>query len=307
MPMQPTLKQLEALYWTGQLGSFQAAATQLHTSQSAVAKRVGELHDIFGKSLVDPGNRRARLTEYGQRLMVCAEEVLLARQKLMNSMSQPSDFSGVLRLGVSELVAVTWLPLLIERLKVLHPHAVVDLDVAPGGLLLTKLKAAELHLVFSAGPMWDSSFDSVELDEIEFSWMASPKLNVPDHVLTPDEISAFPMLMHSPNGLVSQLISQWQRRSGFSMHRVFTANSLTVMVQMTIAGLGISSLPAAYMAHHLTDGRLVQVRTSPALPNQRYFAVYRNVEHFPFISDVIEVAKSVCDFGRGSTIESSKT
>ena len=32
-----TFKQLEALYWIGQLGSFALAANKLHTSQSAVS------------------------------------------------------------------------------------------------------------------------------------------------------------------------------------------------------------------------------------------------------------------------------
>ena len=38
-----TFKQLEALYWIARLGGFAQAANQLHTSQSAVSKRVHEL------------------------------------------------------------------------------------------------------------------------------------------------------------------------------------------------------------------------------------------------------------------------
>ena len=37
-----TFKQLEALYWIAKLGGFAQAANQLHTSQSAVSKRVHE-------------------------------------------------------------------------------------------------------------------------------------------------------------------------------------------------------------------------------------------------------------------------
>ena len=58
--MKPTIKQLEALYWAGKLGSFQAAAAHLHTSQSAIAKRIAELREIFQVRLIDPAYRHAK-------------------------------------------------------------------------------------------------------------------------------------------------------------------------------------------------------------------------------------------------------
>ena len=302
MARQPTIKQLEALYWTGRLGSFQSAAKQLHTSQSAVAKRVGELQHLFGQPLVTSGQRRAKLTDVGQRLMESAEDVLAASHKLMDTMHQPADFSGILRLGVSELVAVTWLPLLIDRLKAQYPRAIVDLEVAPGGRILDRLKVGELHLALVAGPLWDSTLESVELAEVEFAWMASPQMDIPNRLLTPQELSRYPMLTHAPDGAVSQIFAQWQRRLGFTMQRAFTANSLMVMVQMTISGMGISSLPTAYAAAHVAEGKLVHVRTTPALPSLKYFAVYRSVDDFPFIAKVVSLSTQVCDFGRNTTV-----
>jgi len=42
-----TFKQLEAVYWVVKLGGFAAAAAKLHTTQSAVSKRVQELEPLF--------------------------------------------------------------------------------------------------------------------------------------------------------------------------------------------------------------------------------------------------------------------
>ncbi len=44
-----TLKQLEAFYWSSELGSFSASSRKLHTTQSAVAKRVGELEAFLAR------------------------------------------------------------------------------------------------------------------------------------------------------------------------------------------------------------------------------------------------------------------
>ena len=57
-----TFKQLEALYWIGELGSFALAANKLHTSQSAVSKRVHELELAFDTELFDRSQRSARLS-----------------------------------------------------------------------------------------------------------------------------------------------------------------------------------------------------------------------------------------------------
>ena len=63
-----TLKQIEAIYWIVELGSFEAAAAKLNMSQSAISKRVQELEDAFGVSIFDRSKRTARLTQKGIEL-----------------------------------------------------------------------------------------------------------------------------------------------------------------------------------------------------------------------------------------------
>lgn len=294
--MKPTIKQLEALYWAGKLGSFQAAAAHLHTSQSAIAKRIAELREIFQVRLIDPAYRHAKLTDHGQRLLAAAEEVLHANERLMERMGYPFGFTGVLRLGVSELVAVTWLPRLIQEVKLQHPQAVIELEVGAGGSILDLLKAGKIDLALVPGHTWGEQFESEELAEVEFQWMASPQLGCPNRILTNAEFSSYPMLVHSRHGIGTQLFAQWLRRNGISNHRVFTANSMTVMVQLTVGGLGLSSLPTEYVRQFIEDGKLVRVRTSARLPRVKYFAVYRNRAEYPFLETLIPLAKSLCDF-----------
>ncbi|MCY1203222.1 HTH-type transcriptional regulator GltR [compost metagenome] len=294
--MKPTIKQLEALYWAGKLGSFQKAAAQLNTSDSAIAKRIAELRDIFQVRLIDPAYRHAKLTDHGQRLFAAAEDVLRANERLMERMGYPHGFTGVLRLGVSELVAVTWLPRLIQQVKLQHPQAVIELEVGAGGIILDQLKEGNIDLALIPGPMWGEQFECEELTEVEFQWMASPRLGCPKRVLTTAEFSSYPMLVHSRHGIGTQIFSQWLRRNGISNQRVFTANSMTVMIQLTVGGLGVSSLPTDYVRPFIEDGKLVRVRTSPRLPRVKYFAVYRSRAEYPFLETLIPLAKSLCDF-----------
>ena len=294
--MKPTIKQLEALYWAGKLGSFHAAANQLHTSPSAIAKRIAELRDIFQVRLIDPSYRHAKLTDHGQQLFAAAEDVLRASERLMERMGYPDGFTGTLRLGVSELVAVTWLPRLIQEIKLQHPQAIIELEVGAGGLILDLLKDGKIDLALIPGPMWGEQFDSAPLGEVEFQWMASPNLRCPKRVLSTAEFSSYPMLVHSRHGIGTQIFSQWLKKHGISNQRVFTANSMTVMVQLTVGGLGISSLPTDYVRQLIDTGKLVRIRTSAPLPPVKYFAVYRNREEYPFLETLIPLAQALCDF-----------
>lgn len=60
-----TFKQLEALFWIVQAGGFSQAAVRLHTTQSAVSKRVHELEEMFETPLFDRTQRSAKLTAKG--------------------------------------------------------------------------------------------------------------------------------------------------------------------------------------------------------------------------------------------------
>lgn len=53
-----TFKQIEALYWTVRLGTFSASAQKLHTTQSAITKRIQELEADFDVALFDRSGHR---------------------------------------------------------------------------------------------------------------------------------------------------------------------------------------------------------------------------------------------------------
>ena len=78
-----TFKQLEAIYWVTQLGGFSQAAAKLHTTQSAISKRVQELEALFATPLFDRTQRTSRLTEKGEEMYVVAKRLLEAATRGM--------------------------------------------------------------------------------------------------------------------------------------------------------------------------------------------------------------------------------
>ena len=78
-----TFKQIDALYWIAELGSFEAAANKLNMSQSAISKRIQELEDTFDVEIFDRSKRNARLTEKGGELLDYARDLLNSRDQLL--------------------------------------------------------------------------------------------------------------------------------------------------------------------------------------------------------------------------------
>src|SRR6478752_3008396 len=123
-----TFKQLEALYWIARLGGFAQAASHLHTSQSAISKRVRELEQLFDTELFDRSLRTARLTEKGEEMFVLASKLLEQRDAAVEQFGKPGVLERRIRLGVTELSAMTWLPRLIGVIQQHYPKVILEPD-----------------------------------------------------------------------------------------------------------------------------------------------------------------------------------
>src|SRR5262249_24604682 len=116
-----TLKQLEALNWITQLGTFERAAAKLNTTQSAISKRVQELEASTGLSMLDRNQRGARLTEQGEQLLALGQHMLAIQDQILELKDGKSTPARRLRLGVTEICALTWLPRLVSAIRDNYP------------------------------------------------------------------------------------------------------------------------------------------------------------------------------------------
>ena len=121
-----TFKQLEAIYWITELGSFAAAADRLNTTQSAISKRVQELEQQFSVEIFDRSKRTARLTEKGAEILHYAKSLLEERDNFIERVSSNQVLIRHFRIGVTELTAMTWLPQLVKEIKTEYPRVSIE-------------------------------------------------------------------------------------------------------------------------------------------------------------------------------------
>lgn len=296
--MTLTLKQLEALHWIAELGSFERAAAQLGTTQSTISKRIQQLETGFGRPLFDRSQRGARLTEWSEQLLAMGREMLALQDRMVALKDGGPAPARRLRLGVTELCAITWLPQLIAALGQASPGLTVEPEVELSRNLYERLAEGRIDLIIAPEGLADAEMAVLPLARVRNAWMARPGLVTRPGPLTMHDLAGHPILIQGRGSGSGLFFEKWFRAEGISLRRTLATDSLMAMVGLTIAGLGVSYLPRHCFEPLVREGKLAIIETEPALPEVPYAAIYRMDRPSAFISSVAEIAREVCDYSR---------
>jgi len=293
-----TLRQLTALHWIERLGTFERAAEHLHTTQSAISKRVQELESTTGLQLFDRSQRGARLTATGEELLVIAREMLTLAERITTLKDGRHVVARRLRLGVTELTALTWLPRLVSRLVQDFPGLIVEPEVDMSRNLHEKLMDDLVDLIIIPDTFTAPEVTAVPLGIVENAWMAAPGMITQTGVLELAELAKYPILVQGKRSGSGLFVNKWLSAMGVDLPKVLSSDSLTAMLGLTAAGLGVTYLPLECFRPLVDEGKLTIIKTDPELPLVPYMAMYRNDRPSAFITEVASRAAQLCDFSR---------
>ncbi|MEO7645894.1 MAG: LysR family transcriptional regulator [Burkholderiaceae bacterium] len=294
-----TFKQLEAIFWVVRLGGFSQAAQKLHTTQSAVSKRVQELEALFRMPLFDRSLRSARLTAKGEEVLFMAERLLAERDALMQNLMKPGAQERRVRIGVTEVTAMTWLPRFVERIQERYPKATIDPDVDTGARLRDKLLAREIDLMIAANSIRDDRFKVTPVGKLRLQWMCKPGLV--QHDSKPLRIQVLQnqrILTQGPQSGTGLLFQDWFKAQGLKNTDIVVSNSLIALIGLTVSGFGVSYLPPASVQPMVDQGLLEVLQVKPGLPDANYVASILREQQSAFMTSIVLLAQETCDFSR---------
>jgi DNA-binding transcriptional LysR family regulator len=270
------IRQLETLYWATRLGSLIAAADKLNSTQSTVSMRIQELESEFGIVLFDRSQRTARVTAKGREMARYAEEILSLISKMQETLAAPEALPGFIRIGVAEMVSVSWLPDFITSLRSQFPKFSIEIEEALTGDLAQGLEAGSLDIIFVAGRVSGRDSTTYPLGVVPMSWAAAPSIELPDEPLTAGDLERFPIIALSRESNHYDKIESWFTSGNARFRRPFTCKSFSVCLQLATAGLGITLVSPTYFPQPFVEGRLRAFKTSPPFPPVEFNAVYRD-------------------------------
>ena len=293
-----TLKQLEALYWISQLGTFERAAAKLNTTQSAISKRIHELEAASRLPLFDRNQRGARLTEKGEHLLALGQEMLGLQQRILDLKDAKEMPARRLRFGVTELAALTWLPRLVTAVRERYPQVTLEPHIDASFALTDKLREDVLDIIVIPETFSDDEITSVRVAEVPNAWLARPGLVERQDALTYEELARYPILTQGARAGTGLYYHRWFRSQGIVFSQILTSDNLIALLGLTVAGVGVCYLPRQVFRPLVDEGKLVVVATRPALPPTPYSVMYRSDRPSVFISAIADMIADVCDFSR---------
>jgi DNA-binding transcriptional LysR family regulator len=294
-----TFKQLEAVYWVAELGTFAAAAERLYTSESAISKRIGELEKLFAVALFDRSHRTARLTRQGREMLEYARDILQSRDRLVNGMGKADTLVRRYRVGVTELISLTWLPELLKLFQSRYPGIAFEPEIDLSPVLWEKLNDGMLDLIIVPPVFHGPRAVAVPLKKLALSWMCRPDMMQGQDPVPLREIARFPIIAQSGRSGVDAVYEQWFRTHEVPIRKVYSGNSLISLAALTMSGLGVSYLPALYFMDLVEQGRLRVFRSAEPNPDIPYYAVYRADDGIgSFNAAVAKLCAALCDFSK---------
>ncbi|MEI2417179.1 LysR family transcriptional regulator [Orrella sp. JC864] len=294
-----SMKQLEALVAFAEAGTFEAAGARLGISQSAVSRHVLELEAQFADALLDRQHRSARLTLRGREVLRLAHQTLRQRDALVERIADPSQTIHQLRLGVTELTAMTWLPRFVHELRAAGTRTTLSLEVANSVQLRACVASGKLDLAFIAENVGCAGLARQSLGLTRTGWYCQPQL-LPrkQQPLSPQFLARHTLLLQDDQSGTGRLIAQWLTEHGVVPGQVIECDSLAAASGIAVSGLGLANLPTAVSRGLVRAGLLREIMLEAALPVATYIAVHRNEAGTPFLQSVVALARQHCDFER---------
>ena len=246
------LRRLEMLLELSRLGSMRAVADRLYTTTSSVSQQIAALARETGTPLIEPDGRRVRLTPAGRRLADHAVTILAAVESARRDLDPGAEPAGTVHIaGFATAIVRTLLPIAAE-LATAHPGVKVVVHEHEPDEALALLANDEIDLALTydytlAPAAADPALDSVPL------WSANWALGVPAAMAGDgrgDAAAVFrafrdrDWIGNSRNRADEDVVRLIASMAGFEPRVTHHADSLDLVEDLIVGGLGVGLLPA---------------------------------------------------------------
>ncbi len=236
------------------LGSMHQVAEALGVTTSTVSQQIAALARETGAPLIERDGRRVRLTPAGRRLAGHAATILAAVEAARVDLDPGAEPAGTVRVaGFATAIRRSLFPI-VARLARSHPMVrllVYELEPAEAVELLAS-DAVDLALIYDynlAPRSGDSRFTSHRL------WSAAWGLGVPGgtrRATAGDTLTTFTgfrdvdWIVNSRNTADESVVRTLASMAGFEPKLAHQVDSLELVHDLIIAGLGVGLLPGDY-------------------------------------------------------------
>jgi LysR family hydrogen peroxide-inducible transcriptional activator len=287
-----TLRQLRYFDALARHGHFRRAAQACSISQPALSMQIKELEDALGGVLLERNARQVALTRFGEELVERIRDILRSVDELGDFARAAQDqLAGRLRIGMIPTIAPYLLPKVIENLARLHPEIDVHVRETLTPKLIREVAEGRLDTAIVALPVSEPSLTEVALFTENFLLVRpgqDERTPVPSH----ERLREMRLLLLEEGHCFRDQALAFCNMQSSPPREVLDASSLSTLVQMVGAGIGVTLIPEMAVQVETRSAPVSVARFKNPQPSRTIGMVWRKTS--PLARQFLEISEVVC-------------
>jgi LysR family hydrogen peroxide-inducible transcriptional activator len=287
-----TLRQLRYFDALARHRHFGRAAEACAISQPALSMQIKELEEGLGGVLLERNARQVALTTFGEELAQRVRDILRSVDELGDFARASRDrLAGRLRVGMIPTIAPYLLPKVIENLARLHPELDIHIRETVTPKLIEEVAEGRLDTAIVALPVSEPSLTEVALFTETFL-LVRPAEDKETPVPSVEMLREMRLLLLEEGHCFRDQALAFCNMQSSPPREVLDASSLSTLVQMVGAGIGVTLIPEMAVAVETRSAPVSVARFKNPQPSRTIGMVWRKTS--PLAKQLQQISEAVC-------------
>src|SRR5689334_8776968 len=286
-----TLRQLRYFDALARYGHFGRAAEACSISRPALSMQIKEMEEALGGLLLERSARQVALTRFGEELAERVRDILRSVDELGDFARASRDrLAGRLRIGMIPTIAPYLLPKVIETLARLHPELDIHVRETLTPKLIKEVAEGRLDTAIVALPVSEPSLTEVALFSENFLLVRSGEdANTP--VPSAEMLREMRLLLLEEGHCFRDQALSFCNMQSSPPRELLDASSLSTLVQMVGAGIGVTLIPEMAVAVETRSASVSVARFDDPQPSRIIGMVWRKTT--PLARQLLQISEVV--------------
>src|SRR5712675_547454 len=287
-----TLRQLRYFDALVRHGHFGRAAEACSISQPALAMQIKEMEEALGGVLLERNARQVALTKFGEGLAERVRDILRSVDELGDFARASRDLlMGRLRIGMIPTIAPYLLPTVIGNLTRMHPELDIHVRETVTPKLIRELAEGRLDTAIVALPVSEPSLVEVALFSEHFL-LVRPGEDEGTPVPGRKKLRAMRLLLLEEGHCFRDQALSFCNMQSSPPREVLDASSLSTLVQMVSAGIGVTLSPEMAVAVETRSASVSVARFKNPQPSRTIGMIWRKTS--PLARQLLQFSEVIC-------------
>ena len=287
-----TLRQLRYFDALAGQSHFGHAAAACGISQPALSMQMQELEEALGAMLIERGARQARLTKFGEEAVLRVRDILRSVDELRDfARASRNRLTGRLHIGMIPTIAPYLLPEVIGQLTRMHPEIDIHVREALTSRLIQELVEGRLDTAIVALPVSEPSLTEVALFAENFL-LVRPREDEGTPVPSSEALRQMRLLLLEEGHCFRDQALSFCNMQSFLRRQALDASTLSTLVQMVGAGMGVTLIPEMAVAVETRSASVSVARFKDPQPSRTIGMIWRKTS--PLAGLLLRLSEVIC-------------